>query len=161
MAAGKARNVYRSALSPLLLLLLGVSAWRTFADTAASPTANYDFEKMSRLIKRLDVLEGLAEQTLLGFYEPRLCSFSVKPGAAQTKRVCVTSTCYALLTLLPVLSSAGVYDSVFSYENDASYTSKSSKNKSAESGIKIPIRRVISTLLTSKWREGTCVRNFL
>jgi hypothetical protein len=87
---------------------------------------------MSSLIKRLDVLEFSAPDTLMGFYEPRLKSFSVKPGSVGSeKRVCVTSTCYALLTLA---LCSGVY-------------------KQTTDSKQIPIRKVIKALLHSEWRE--------
>ena len=63
--------------------------------SAAGDGGVYNFDKMLGLVKRLDVLESTAPETMIGFYEPRLKSFSVKPGTTE-KRVCVTSTCYAL-----------------------------------------------------------------
>ena len=67
--------------------------------TARSSPELYDFDRMSGLVKRLEAVELTAPDTILGFYEPRLLSFSVKPGISKYNRVCVTSTCYVLLTI--------------------------------------------------------------
>jgi hypothetical protein len=105
---------------------------------------------MSSLIKRLDVLETTAPNTLMGFYEPHLKSFSVKPSESR-KRVCITNTCYALLTLS--LSTSAIYDSVLSHGDSAPIMEDGSKTPT-----KIPIRQVIKTLLSSEWREDDLVQ---
>lgn len=127
----------------LLALFLGLTIV-----SAGSPTSNgsgvttYDFDDLARLVKRLDVLESEAPETLLGFYEPSLKSFSVKPEPGKVERVCITSTCYALLTLT---LSAGVYDSIVVNAQEAEQAAAGRK--------KIPIPKVLQTLLKSKWRE--------
>jgi hypothetical protein len=133
-------------------LLAGVAASPIVA--VAETTVAYDFEKLSGLVRRLDALEGTAERTLTGFYEPALTSFSVKPSPREEPRVCVTSTCYALLT---ILLSPGVYDSIVSYEEDDDerhrhQTNKTRENHSAATTT-IPVRQVMRTLLRSAWRE--------
>jgi len=120
----------------------------------ASNGALYDFDRMSGLVKRLDAIELTAPETILGFYEPRLRSFSVKPelAPAGVKRVCVTSTCYALLT---VILSSGIYENILS--NTESGSSPTTKTDTGEGGkddpVVIPIRLVMKTLLKSQWRE--------
>ena len=123
---------------------------------ATSPSECYDFDRLSNLIKRLDVIEDAAENILIGFYEPQLSSFSVKPDntmtdTSVTTRVCVTSTCYALLTM--VLSAPNVYESVMSYENVASKEYSTHSAAHGSSNKVIPIRKMVETLLETNWRE--------
>lgn len=121
----------------------------------------YDFDKMSSLVRRLDVLDGTAAETLAGFYDSRLRSFSVKPGGAagiggssRKKRVCVTSTCYALLTI--ALSSPGVYDSILAPDdgakNDDGSAGGNDGGPSRTAAEKICVKRVLRTLLSSDVR---------
>jgi hypothetical protein len=111
-------------------------------DSGTNDANHYNFDALTKLLKRLDVLESDAPDTLLGFYEPRLKSFSVKPEPGKVERVCITSTCYALLTL--TLSSGGVYDSI---------VGSNKEDLDKVDPTKIPIRQVLKTLLKSKWRE--------
>eukprot|EP00977_Amphora_coffeiformis_P016559 scaffold5158_cov153-Amphora_coffeaeformis.AAC.8 len=117
----------RRTLGDILVLALAIPVFST------SPTQNspkiYDFEKLSSLKKRLEVLEEAAPELLSSFYEPRLKSFSVKPGGAQKQRVCVTSSCYALLTLTIYPDQANANNSI------------------------IPLRRVMKTLLSTEPRK--------
>ena len=94
---------------------------------------------MTKLVTRLNNIQSVAPETMLGFYEPQLKSFSVKPEVSregdqpQTSqnqpppRVCITSSCYALLTLI---LSADVYEST-----------------------NIPIADIFQTILQSPWRQ--------
>lgn len=138
-------------MSKLLLLCLVIIVYivggtESVQGSGRNEANHYNFDALTKLLKRLDVLESDAPETLLGFYEPRLKSFSVKPEPGKVERVCITSTCYALLTL--ILSSGGVYDSIVGANKedsgsvDPSYSAK-----------KIPIRQVLKTLLKSKWRQ--------
>ena len=103
---------------------------------------HYDFDKLHGLMKRLDVIEAEAPEMLLGFYDSQFQSFSVKPGGSKKQRVCITSTCYALLTL--ALGNPGRYDSIVSWDDDIH----------ASSTAKIPIRKAMRNLLIeSKWRH--------
>jgi hypothetical protein len=68
---------------------------------------------MSSLIKRLDVIESEAPSLLQGFYEPRSQSFSITPETGNQKRVCVTSTCYALVQL----AISRIYGDVITYDS--------------------------------------------
>ena len=71
------------AIGILSILLQDTAATASASTTSSSSSNNnnvYDFEKLTSLVQRLNVLENAAEQTLVGFYEPHLCSFSVKPG---------------------------------------------------------------------------------
>ena len=126
---------------PLLFLFILNLLSKVAASTGSSISEKrYDFDDLSRLVKRLDVLEISAPETLVEFYDPRLKSFSVKPESGKVERVCITSTCYALLTLI---LSSGVYDSIILPQNEC--VDPDTK--------KIPIRQVVRALLKSKWRE--------
>ncbi|KAL7555044.1 hypothetical protein ACHAWF_018702 [Thalassiosira exigua] len=119
----------------------------------------YDFDRMSSLVRRLDALESAAASTLAGFYDARLGSFSVKPGSGKRRRVCVTSTCYALLTL--ALSGPGVFDAVLASAGAEGESSREtttgqddlSASESPEDGGKISVGRVLRTLVESEVRE--------
>ena len=79
----------------------------------------------------------------MGFYEPQLRTFSARPGSVGTrKRFCLTSTCYALLTLM-LGNTEGVYDSLVSFEDDVK----------GHEWDRIPIRQVTKALLSSSWRD--------
>jgi len=106
----------------------------------------YDFDRMSGLVKRLDAIELTAPETILGFYEPRLLSFSVKKNA-KNNRVCVTSSCYVLLT---IFLNSNVYETILSNSESLSSVSKS---RSDGGPVVIPIRLVAKALLESQWRE--------
>lgn len=67
------------------------------------------FDKIKSFEARLDVIEKAAPTILEDFYEPHLMSFSVFPGA--TDQISITSTCYALQTLLSSIDSS-MYDDV-------------------------------------------------
>lgn len=51
----------------------------------ADETANFDFDAMCALEKRLGAIEGSAPDILYEFYEPYLSSFSVKPGSVEVR----------------------------------------------------------------------------
>ena len=127
MRIRQSQNHARRRNLGILFLVLVIPVFST------SPSQNspkiYDFEKLSSLKKRLEVLEEASSELLSSFYEPRLKSFSVKPGGAQKQRVCVTSSCYALLTL-------------------TIYPDQAHANNSL-----IPIRRVMKTLLATEPRK--------
>lgn len=130
-ASTAAMTRWTFVLCPLLLLGILLPA-DTTSPSKKNVDTYYDFDKMSSLVKRLDAIEFSAPDILMGFYEPRLKSFSVKPGSVGSEeRVCVTSTCYALLTLS---LCSGVY-------------------QETTDSKQIPIRKVIRTLLHSEWRE--------
>jgi len=185
-------RLFRPRIRDLLILAIGTFCLLFLQETTATASAStttsssnnknnvvYDFEKLTSLVQRLNVLENAAEQTLVGFYEPHLCSFSVKPGiimgssSKNQKKVCVTSTCYALLTML--LSSPNVYESVMVMTSASSHDDDDKDNKKADDASVdddvssssftssspvatttttiIPIHRVVQTLLASKWRQ--------
>lgn len=109
---------------------------------------HYDFNQMSSLIKRLDVIESEGPSLLHGFYEPRLRSFSIKPETGSQQRVCVTSTCYALVQLAVsrIYGVSSGYDDVITYDYNSNFTE--------EDDSKIPILQVMHALLQSPFREG-------
>ena len=79
--------------------------------------------------------KSLAE-ILMGFFEPHLSSFSVKPGSAD--QLSITSTCYSLLAI----HSSSIYDSFVA----------STEGANLDSGT-VCIPSVIRALLASTWRE--------
>jgi hypothetical protein len=108
-------------------------------------------------MERLDVIHNMAAEIMIGFYKPELKSFS-KEKAKQSnsrrnhnnKRMCITSTCYALLTITSK-SSTGTYDSIISFDkNVVDDTRTTSKNELT----KIHIPDVVENLIKSEWREG-------
>ncbi|CAJ1963480.1 unnamed protein product [Cylindrotheca closterium] len=112
----------------------------------------YDFDQMSSLIKRLDVIENEAPSLLQAFYEPRLKSFSIKPEIGSRKRVCVTSTCYALVQL----AISKIYDITSGYGAVITYDNSMERGKGDEDNenVKIPIPKVVDTLLRCPFRES-------
>lgn len=113
----------------------------------------YDFSKLNNLISRLDALEQEAPELILGFYDSSLQSFSVKSPSQegegkQQSKVCITSTCYALLTL--ALSSDSIYNSILSWEDDDEQRDK----EASALQNKIPVPTVMKKMLASnKWRQ--------
>ena len=106
-----------------------------------APANNYDFDRMKKLVKRLDVLEASGPNIIKGFYDPKLKSFSIKPGGTcDGERMCITSTCYALLTLS--LGGADAYGKIATYDD----TEK-------EADDRIPINHVLRELLASNCRS--------
>ena len=111
---------------------------------------HYDFDQMSSLIKRLDVIENEAPSLLQAFYEPRLKSFSIKPETGSRKMVCVTSTCYALVQL----AISKIYDVKSGYGDVITYDNSMERGKGGENNenTKIPIPKVVDTLLRCPFR---------
>jgi hypothetical protein len=108
----------------------------------------YDFDKLNSLIKRLAVLEKAAPEMLLSFYDRKLQSFSAQPGNRnKAGRLCITSTCYMLLTLA---LSSDRYQSIVLWDDVAATTSSS---RSTADETKIPMRQVMRNLLAAKWRD--------
>jgi hypothetical protein len=75
-------------------LLVGITSWvwqlelLVKVKAASSPPNNveYGFDRMNKIIQRLDTIESAAPDTLMGFFDASLEStFSAKPGA-QTKQ---------------------------------------------------------------------------
>lgn len=98
----------------------------------------FDFIALRSIDARLAALERSAPSTLQGFYEPHLKSFSVSPGSVD--RVSVTSTCFALQTILA--SQPQLFDSMVSMDMD-----------SMEDDVRIPLRNILQALLLSEWRQ--------
>jgi len=100
----------------------------------------FDFNALRSLDSRLAALERTAPSTLEGFYEPHLKSFSVSPGSVD--RVSVTSTCFALQTLL-VSQDSQLFDSLVALNI----------NMEQDDDVRIPIRNILQELLGSEWRK--------
>ena len=110
----------------------------TFA-TALSPTHNnFSPDQFRQLDRRLRALEESAPASLLGFYEPQLRSFSVQPGA---KRLSITSTCYALQSMLA--ATTNLYESKVNLDASRDQTSHD----------RIPVGGILRELLSSDWRQ--------
>eukprot|EP00980_Cylindrotheca_fusiformis_P021078 scaffold8079_cov121-Cylindrotheca_fusiformis.AAC.6 len=132
----------------VLILFLDVefafASEKLFSTPSSYRSKDYDFDGMLSLIRRLDVIEHNAPNLLQGFYDPRLRSFSIQPETGSQQRVCVTSTCYALMQLT-ISRTYGVstgYDDIITYDS------------SEEDDSKIPILNVMHALLQSPFREG-------
>ena len=123
---------------------------------------------MSKLIKRLDNLEATALDSLLGFYEPHLPTFCAKAeDLGRKERVCVTSSCYSLLTLT-LANSGNVYDHLISFDDDGEVdegefmalgneegdTGEPVEKRTSSSKNVISIHQVLKTLLATSWRDG-------
>ena len=149
--------------------------------TTANPDV-FQFDDMAKLIKRLDVLETTALDSLLGFYEPNLHTFCAKAeDLGRKNRVCITSSCYSLLTLTLANSGNNAYDHLASLGDDAAIIGEeeymalgyeadgtgnteekaatedtnydaSSTRHSPQSGI-VAIHQVLESILDSPWRE--------
>jgi len=102
----------------------------------------FDFDRLSGLNKRLQVLEEVGPDYLGDFYEPRYRSFSVKPGLAG--KVSVTTSCYAILALLAGRSS-GVYDSVIQWSGTSSDVGTDDS--------KISFQNALQAVIGSEWRQ--------
>ena len=113
---------------------------------------HYDFDDLSNLVKRLDVIEREAPNLILGFYEPALRSFSIKPELGRTQRVCVTSTCYSLMQL----GISRIYDVSSGYYDDVLTTidPNDPEKESISDYSKINIDKVMETLLKCQYRES-------
>lgn len=98
----------------------------------------FDFDRLRSIDSRLAALERTAPSTLQGFYEPHLTSFSVSPGSVD--RVSITSTCFALQT---ILSSPEMFDSLVAMDMDIEQ----------KDDVRIPIANVLKELLASDWRK--------
>jgi hypothetical protein len=59
---------------------------------------DFTFDGMKKVDNRLKLIEEIAPEFLLDYYEPNLNSFSIKPGS--TTRLSITSTCYSLQAIL-------------------------------------------------------------
>lgn len=108
--------------------------------TSDCDTDTFDFSDLRSIDTRLAALERSAPSTLQGFYEPHLKSFSVSPGSVD--RISVTSTCFALQT---ILADPSLFDTMV----DMDMTSSQQQQDS----VRIPVRQVLEELLTSDWRQ--------
>jgi hypothetical protein len=106
------------------------------------------FDDMKSLERRIEILENSAPETIKGFYEPHLKSFSVRPGRA---RFSVTST---LFTLEAIMSSRRVdlYESIADFQLKVP-KSEGSSVTTPKSNDKISIRDVVQETLMSSWRK--------
>lgn len=77
--------------------------------TRVEGLANLSFDDMKKLESRLTTLEESVPEFLMDFYEPRLSSFSIRPGVAES--ISITSTCYAIRAILEAEDSS-VYKTV-------------------------------------------------
>jgi len=111
-----------------------------------------NFEKLSKLIKRLETLEGSASQVMHSFFNPSLSSFFARSERIKDKKVCVTSTCYSLLTIM--LTNANVYDTILSHEDTCptKYSNENNNTKKQNEHL-ISIPKVVGALINSQWRE--------
>mmetsp|Transcript_48500 Transcript_48500/g.56687 ORF Transcript_48500/g.56687 Transcript_48500/m.56687 type:complete len:789 (-) Transcript_48500:253-2619(-) len=108
-----------------------------------------NFDKIKSLEHRMSKIERTAPDILMGFYEPHLLSFSVRPGHA--KRLSVTSTCFALQT---ISASSACFSSKINLDlQSVSANTKRNQplqmsNKSAAS-----LRSILEAVLAAEWRD--------
>ena len=107
----------------------------------SSSLSPLSYEEMKELDTRLQVLERTAPETLTGFFEPPLKSFSVKPGAS---RMSITSTCFALQAILATQEKS-LYGSFITMDTKIRQLNKKDG--------RIPVQAIIKELLASEWRE--------
>jgi len=117
-----------------------IASSRLFATATECEDDKYDFNSLRSIDSRLATLERSAPSTLEGFYETHLKSFSVSPGSVD--RVSITSTCFALQTILASQHSQ-LFDSLVAM--DMSVEQKDD--------VRIPLRNILQELLGSDWRE--------
>merc|ERR1740124_964111 len=112
---------------------------------SSSTSDNNDntFDRMRSFERRLAKIERSGPSCLEKFYEPHLLSFSIRPGT--TSRISITSTCFALQTILS--SDRSLYESTVNYDDAAAAQQSSSNNN------KIPIPAMMEALLLAEWRE--------
>ena len=136
----------------------------------------YDFDKMSKLLQRLTALENVATDILLSYYDKELCTFAssgnvVRSGTSSThtttdtatttieypidheqrgehkRRICVTSTCYSLLSLKILL------EDIASSSSSSSAGSNEGRNGGDTGGGVVSLDKTLHALLTTKWRD--------
>lgn len=122
-------------------------ACRCSAETI--PQSTYNFDKMRKLVDRLNVLESSGPEMLLDFYDRRHRSFSIKPGGrCDGERMCITSTCYALLTISLASDSYSSIIQDHDNENDSDAVVEDTNDAT------IPVKKVLKALLASNCRKN-------
>jgi len=110
-----------------------------------SSNAYYDHEPppldFQELDRRLEALEKILPSALLGFYEPNLKSFAVRPGS---KRFSVTSTLFALDCI-----QHETFSSIADMNMDISSNTRTQKTVSMDG--KISVKDVLHATLDSNW----------
>ncbi|KAL7451331.1 hypothetical protein ACHAWC_003152 [Mediolabrus comicus] len=103
---------------------------------------------MKSIESRLITLEKQSPEILSAFYEPHLKSFSVRPGS--TSSISVTSTCFALQTLV---ATGGKDGDMFNDYVDFNLKQPTSDGDNNNDGKLVPLRGVLEALLRAPWRE--------
>jgi len=117
---------------------------------------DYSFAWKRRFESRLGKIERRAGSTLEGFYEPRLRSFSVKPGGA-VRRLSVTSTCFALLAAMA--GNDDTYESLIRFDGGGSDGGSDGGggggggDSTTGATATVAVRPLLERLLFSDWRE--------
>lgn len=104
------------------------------------------FSEMKSFESRLAKIEQSGPETLTGFYEPHLNSFSIRPGSAS--RLSVTSSLYSL-------------NAIFAADDPSIYESAVNTDMAAPMAVpdlnyiqeKVSVRRMIEAVLMADWRE--------
>ncbi|KAL3823170.1 hypothetical protein ACHAXA_010054 [Cyclostephanos tholiformis] len=123
----------------------------------------FTYDDMKSLESRLSIVEVEAPSLLASFYESRLLSFSVVPGSVGDQ-ISVTSTCFALQAMYATgdprsTSFADVVDADMSRGSSANDDSmppngrRGDTTTSSDASTRIPIRKVIESVLRANWRE--------
>ena len=125
------------------------SSYRS-SSLAATTTSSSSitFDEMKSIESRLITLEKQSPEILSAFYEPHLKSFSVRPGS--TSSISVTSTCFALQTLV---ATGGKDGDMFNDYVDFNMKQPTSDGDNNNDGKLVPLRGVLKALLRAPWRE--------
>ena len=106
------------------------------------PQLQVDFQELDQ---RLEALERTLPSSLLGFYEPVLKSFAVRPGS---ERFSVTSTLFALDCF-----QYDAFSSITDVNMDISSKGLGSNNIQMNMSNKVKLREVLDATLDSNWSE--------
>lgn len=117
------------------------------AAATATSVSSITFDEMKSIESRLITLEKQSPEILSAFYEPHLKSFSVRPGS--TSSISVTSTCFALQTLV---ATGGKDGNMFNDYVDFNMKQPTSDDNNND-GKLVPLRGVLKALLRAPWRE--------
>ena len=142
----------------------GLGSGNGNGDDNNQDVARYDFDQMSKLLQRLTVLENVATDILLSFYDDETLTFATSGGGSNNvggsvevsnhagkevegdtrrrktinKKICVTSTCYALLSLKLLLEDT---------------VDLSSSLPSSSKQDRVSLDKTLGALLTAPFRE--------
>jgi hypothetical protein len=120
------------------------------SSSSSTSSSSITFDEMKSIESRLITLEKQSPEILSAFYEPHLKSFSVRPGS--TSSISVTSTCFALQTLVATGGKDGdMFNDYVDFNMKQPTTNDGDNNN--DDGKLVPLRGVLKALLRAPWRE--------